>query len=214
MNNKFKLKLSDDFIQQLFDDFKDGFANAYFNEISIKIDSLVDKISLGTECELKASVYKAGEIIEAKLNWSSDKEDIASIVDNKLISHNIGKATVTVTLDNDDRIMNSFIIEVVDTPIDDIYEIIIYPNNLTVLQGTSKQFTVSLYRNGVKQDNVINMRNITDESISLNYEITDVDNNAFNVLNKHMCLEHPVKIECSCEDIISKTFEIELGGLY
>lgn len=198
----------------LFDDLKDGFANAYFNEIHIKIDDLINKISPGAECELTASVYKAGDIIEADLNWSSDKEDIVSVVDNKLIANKIGKATITATLDNDDRITDSFVVEVTDDDIEDKYEIIISPDNLTVLQETSKQFSVALYKNGVKQNNKITIRNMTDKSMSLNYEITGGEDNTFTVENKRMCLDYPVIVECSCDNIIVETFEIELGGLY
>lgn len=197
----------------LFDDLKDGFANAYFNEISVNIDRSVDKLALDTECELTALVQKADKTIEAELIWSSSNEDVISIVDNKLITKKVGTAIITATLETDDRIKDSISIEVVEDVVDDVYELDITPDTMFVLQRTTKQFNVSLYKNGVKQEKDIVIRNVTTDVPTEYYEITGGLDNTFTIENKKMFLDFPILVECSCDEI-TQVFEITLRGLY
>lgn len=200
-------------VNPLFDDLEDGFANAYFNEITIDIDGSFDKLSINTECELNALVYKANKQIDANIVWTSEDENIISVVDNKLLAKQIGSTIIKASLENDDRIFSQIEISVVDNIIDDVYEIILEPGDTDVLQNTQKQYFVSLYKNGIKQDTNIVIRNVTEEVPTKNYEIIGGQDNTFTIINKKMYLDYPLLVECSCEEA-SKTFEFTLRGLY
>lgn len=197
----------------LFDDFKDGFANAYFNDITIQINNPIESLNVGDEVELMASVFKGQNEIETSVLWESSEPDIIDITNNIATAKSLGSATITAYLEDNQNITSSFIIDVVEEVLPKTYEIVINPNTLYVLQDTSKTFAVNLYENGVLQQQPIVIRNVTVDVPDEKYEIIGGKDNTFTVVNKEMYMDAPLLIECSYQDTV-KVFKIYLRGLY
>ena len=200
-------------VNPLFDDFENGFADAYLNEVRINIDNDINKINVGDKIKLQASVFKGEmEINFEDIEWTSSDEEIISIEDGYAIGIGVGKASIIASI-FDATITSKTEIEVTDDEVEDYYEIIINPDINYVLQDESQIFEVYLYKNGNKQDNIFDFSDISEGVPVNNYELIDVNNNSFTLKNNKMFMKNPVVIRCSC-DYGSIDFEIMLRGVY
>ena len=200
-------------INPLFDDLENGFADAYLNEVTIKINNLSSSLSVGESDVLEASVYKGNkEIADVDIIWSISDDNVLDINDNIITAKSIGSATITASI-KDTSITSSVSIDVSDTPIVDEYELIINPNINYVLQNTSQQFSVYLYKNGIKQDDAISFSDISSGIPVGKYTIVVDDDNSFTLYNNGMYMNNPVVIKCVSGATI-KEFNIMLRGLY
>ena len=111
------------------------------------------------------------------------------------------------------RIFDKITINVINEEVEDLYEIVINPETDYVLQGKNQQFSVFLYKNGIKQNNNITFMNITENIPIEKYSIVVDDGNHFTVHNFGMFMDSPIKIKCICDSLF-KEFEIKLRGLY
>src|SRR5574344_94640 len=69
-------------INPLFDDLENGFADAYLNEVTIKINNLSSSLSICESDVLEASVYKGSvEIADTDIVWSTSDDSILDIID-------------------------------------------------------------------------------------------------------------------------------------
>ena len=86
-------------LNPLFDDLENGFADAYLNEVTIKINNLSSSLSIGESDVLEASVYKGNiEITDADIIWSTSDNNILDIVDNVVTAKSVGSATITASI--------------------------------------------------------------------------------------------------------------------
>ena len=92
------------------------------------------------------------------------------------------------------------------------YDILVSPDINYVLEGEVITFNVNLYKNGIKQDDSIEIKDVSVDVPRNNYKLT-VNENTFTITNKKFYLLSPIKVQCSCGDII-KVFEFTLRGLY
>lgn len=200
-------------VNELFDDFENGFADAYLNEVKIVINNLSSSLSVGESDILEASVYKGQKLIpNAEIIWSVSDDSILEIIDNKLTAKAIGQAEVIATLKNTE-ITTKASINVVNTPVVDEFELIVEPNVGYVLQNKSQRFNVNLYKNGVKQNDIISFQDISVGIPTGKYRIEANQDNSFVLYNKGMYMAKPVIIRC-VSDKQTMDLKIMLRGLY
>lgn len=200
-------------INDVFDDLQSGFANAYFNEVSIKIEEPITQMNVGDKVQLIAHAYKSGEVIDANIVWSSDNPEVAEIVDGSYLQAKaLGSTNIKATLFDNEDISSTYTISVIDGVIESSYELVLNPSVGYVLEGENIQFAVYLYRDGEKIEEPIAFRNLS-EVPKDKYEIVIDDDNHFTVYNKGMYMLNPLKVECSAQGVV-ETFNIQLRGLY
>lgn len=200
-------------INPLFDDIENGFANAYLNEVTINIGDTINALNINESEVLEATAYKGSkELTEANIVWSTSDEAVVEIVDNIATAKALGDVVLTATIEGTD-ITSSVNISVVEEPTEDVYELIVDPNITYVLQNTSQQFSVNLYKNGIKQADEVTFTDLSTGIPSGKYVITGGDNNTFTLTNQGMYMGSPVIVRCSCGDY-SVELSIKLRGLY
>lgn len=200
-------------INPLFDDLESGFANAYLNEVTVQMLDVTDKLNIGESEVLEYAVYKANQIIsDVNVIFTSSNENILSIDNNVITANALGSVTVTARIEGT-NIESSVKIDITEEPIDDRYELLVEPNINYVLQNTSQQFSVYLYKNGVKQTDEVVFTDLTEGVPTGKYFITVNDVNNFTVTNKGMYMNNPVVIRCTCGDLVID-LKIMLRGLY
>ena len=183
------------------------------NEVTIKINNLSSSLSIGESDVLEASVYKGSvEIADTDIVWSTSDDSILDIIDGVVTAKSVGSATITASI-KDTSISSSVDINVSDTPIVDEYELIINPNINYVLQNTSQQFSVYLYKNGIKQNDTVSFLDISSNIPAGKYTIIVDDDNSFTLYNNGMYMNNPVVVKCVSGTTI-KEFNIMLRGLY
>lgn len=200
-------------INPLFDDIENGFANAYLNEVTINIGDTINALNINESEVLEATAYKGSkELTEANIVWSASDEAVVEIVDNIVTAKALGDVVLTATIEGTD-ITSSVNISVVEEPTEDVYELIVDPNITYVLQNKSQQFSVNLYKNGIKQADEVTFTDLSTGIPSGKYVITGGDNNTFTLTNQGMYMGSPVIVRCSCGDY-SVELSIKLRGLY
>lgn len=200
-------------INPLFDDIENGFANAYLNEVTINIGDTINALNINESEVLEAIAYKGSkELTEANIVWSTSDEDVVEIVDNIATAKALGDVVLTATIEGTD-ITSSINISVVEELTEDVYELIVEPNITYVLQNKSQQFSVNLYKNGIKQADEVTFTDLSTGIPSGKYVITGGDNNTFTLTNQGMYMGSPVIVRCSCGDY-SVELSIKLRGLY
>ena len=197
----------------LFDDFENGFADAYLNEVTIKIEDVVNSLNVDESAVLSAKVYKGTkEVANTNVLWKSSDDTIIEISDNIATAKQVGSATITAYIENT-TIQSSIDINVVEEPTEDVVELIAEPNIDYVLQNKSQQFVVYLYKNGIKQTDGVSF---ADMSVGIpvgKYTIVVDNNNAFTLFNKGMYMNAPVVVRCVCGET-TLDMKIKLRGLY
>lgn len=197
----------------LFDDFENGFADAYLNEVTIKIEDVVNSLNVDESAVLSAKVYKGTkEVANTNVLWKSSDDTIIEISDNIATAKQVGSATITAYIENT-TIQSSIDMNVVEEPTEDVIELIAEPNIDYVLQNKSQQFVVYLYKNGIKQ---IDSVSFADMSVGIpvgKYTIVVDNNNAFTLFNKGMYMDAPVVVRCVCGET-TLDMKIKLRGLY
>lgn len=200
-------------INPLFDDIENGFANAYLNEVTINIGDTINALNINESEVLEATAYKGSkELTEANIVWSTSDETVVEIVDNIATAKALGDVVLTATIEGTD-ITSSVNISVIEEPTEDVYELIVDPNITYVLQNKSQQFSVNLYKNGIKQADEVTFTDLSTGIPSGKYVITGGDNNTFTLTNQGMYMGSPVIVRCSCRDY-SVELSIKLRGLY
>ena len=200
-------------INPLFDDLENGFADAFLNEVTININSITSPLKVGENIVLNADVYKGmQQQFDVDIVWSTSNNDIVSITDGIATAHMVGEVEIKASI-NGTNISNSIMVNVVNAPIPDEYELIVEPNIDYVLQNTSQRFFVYLYKNGIKQDGEIVFQDISSGIPVGKYTIIVNDDNSFTLYNKGMYMGSPVVVRCTSNSI-SKDFNFILRGLY
>lgn len=201
-------------INPLFDDLENGFANAYLSEVSIKIKNENDlSINLEDRIKLEAIVTK-GNVIQpdVELEWNSSRSDIIDIEDGCAVPKSLGSSIIFAKIPNT-KIYSKIKINVVDSEIEDKYELIVEPDIDYVLQNNSKKFSVYLYKNGIIQDNDVVFMDMSKGIPNNKYYITVENSNEFILYNTGMYMDNPVIVKCVCGEY-EKEIKIKLRGLY
>lgn len=200
-------------VNPLYDDIENGFADAYLNEVTISIINASTQLNVGDSDVFETEVKRQSQVMDnVDIQWSSSNDTIVSVDNGVITAHALGEATITATI-VDTNIASSVLVSVIETAIDDIYELIVSPNIDYVLQNTSTTFHVYLYKNGVKQPDIVTFADLS-KNIPINkYTITSDTDNEFTITNYGMYMESPVIVKC-VSGAHELTLYIKLRGLY
>lgn len=200
-------------VNPLYDDIENGFADAYLNEVAISIINASTQLNVGDSDIFETEVKRQSQVMDnVDIQWSSSNDTIVSVDNGVITAHALGEATITATI-VDTNIASSVLVSVIETAIDDIYELIVSPNIDYVLQNTSTTFHVDLYKNGVKQPDIVTFADLS-KNIPVNkYTITSDTDNEFTITNYGMYMESPVIVKC-VSGAHELTLYIKLRGLY
>lgn len=200
-------------VNPLYDDIENGFADAYLNEVTISIINASTQLNVGDSDVFETEVKRQSQVMDnVDIQWSSSNDTIVSVDNGVITAHALGEATITATI-VDTNIAYSVLVSVIETAIDDIYELIVSPNIDYVLQNTSTTFHVDLYKNGVKQPDIVTFADLS-KNIPINkYTITSDTDNEFTITNYGMYMESPVIVKC-VSGAHELTLYIKLRGLY
>ena len=194
------------------DDIVNGFANAERFEYSIDISENSSFLEEGTTQNLNATVYRGKDIVDKPVIWKSLDEDIISIEGNKISALKSGQAEVKVFMKDNTNVCGSILVTVLSSSVEEKYDILISPDIDYILEGEILSISASLYKNGIKQNDDIE---IVDVSIGVprdRYKLIAGHNN-FTIQNIKKYLEKPIVIKCSHNKVV-KTFTFNLRGLY
>lgn len=195
------------------DDIINGFANTERFEYSIDISENNAFYDIGVESEFNAVIYKGKDIVDEEIIWKTSNDDIISIDGNKFKTLEAGTAEIYAIMAKNKNIYGSMTITVLESgSAETKYDILVSPDINYVLEGEVITFNVNLYKNGIKQDDSIEIKDVSVDVPRNNYKLT-VNENTFTITNKKFYLLSPIKVQCSCGDII-KVFEFTLRGLY
>lgn len=200
-------------VNPLFDDFENGFADAYLNEVTVKIENTISSFNVGENIILDAKAYRGTkEISNAKILWKSSDDSIVEIEGNVAIAKQIGGSIIKAYIE-DTTIESSIEVNVVEEPTKDILELIVEPNVDYVLQNKSQQFVVYLYENGVKQLDHVSFADMSTNIPVGKYTIKVNDEHSFTLSNNGMYMNAPVIVKCMCRENTLE-LKIKLRGLY
>lgn len=199
---------------EVLDDLENGFTNAYSNQFSIVVEPEIITYQLGTTTQLKANVYKNKNVIDSKVNWSSDNTDVISIDDSgNLKAISVGSANVMASLEKNTKVYTTLSITIEDINTADNFVVQISPNITYLLQESNQIFEVYLYNKGIKLTDTISIKDVSIGVPRQSYDFKVIDGNHFSVTNKEMFMEKPVIVRCDSSNYNNK-IEIELRGLW
>lgn len=200
-------------INPLFDDLENGFANAYLNEVTIALNNVEPKMNIGDKDVVSAIVKRGNTILDnINIEWLSSDNDVVSVSDGVITANALGDAVITATI-SDTNISTTAQVSVVEEEVDDVYELLVSPDKDYVLQGVSETFVVDLYKNGVKQPDVVTFADLSMGIPVGKYTITSDVQNTFTLTNKGMYMGAPVIVRC-VSGSHELTLYIRLRGLY
>ena len=200
-------------INPLFDDLENGFANAYLNEVTIALNDVEPRMNIGDKDVVSAIVKRGNTILDnINIEWLSSDNDVVSVSDGVITANALGDAVITATI-SDTNISTTAQVSVVEEEVDDVYELLVSPDKDYVLQGVSETFVVDLYKNGVKQPDVVTFADLSTGIPVGKYTITSDVQNTFTLTNKGMYMGVPVIVRC-VSGSHELTLYIKLRGLY
>lgn len=200
-------------INPLFDDLENGFANAYLNEVTIALNNVEPRMNIGDKDVVSAIVKRGNTILDnVNIEWLSSDNDVVSVSDGVITANALGDAVITATI-SDTNISTTAQVSVVEEEVDDVYELLVSPDKDYVLQGVSETFVVDLYKNGVKQPDVVTFADLSTGIPVGKYTITSDVQNTFTLTNKGMYMGAPVIVRC-VSGSHELTLYIKLRGLY
>ena len=195
------------------DDIINGFADAERFEYSIDISENNSFYDIGTKIKLNSTVYRGKDVVEKNIIWKSSDEEVISIEGDELEALGAGTAKVYAIMAENEHIYGSMTITVLEEGSAEVnYDILISPDIDYVLQGEITTINVNLYKNGIRQNDFVDIKDITLDVPRDNYKLI-AGENYFTIENKNLYLINPIKVQCSCRDVV-KVFEFMLRGLY
>ncbi len=118
------------------------------------------------------------------------------------------KAIICGSIKGNENLVAKVEIDIVEE-INDIYELVITPEFNTLKVGKSKEFSVDLYKNGVKQDEIVDYNT---SRLSSDYFKLTRDNNVFTLFALQISTT-PLNIVFSAMNV-EKTIEVTFTSLF
>lgn len=161
-------------MEQEEDDLVKDIANKTEYNYSITIDPPISKQVTGFKGQLSATVRLNGKVVDRAIVWEGNDFIIIDSEGNYTLSEMRGKtATIKAYIRGNPDLYDTVDIQIVSA-IENNYSIVVYPELKEVRSKIPVTFEVSLYNNGVKQDDVVEFK--TDGSNVGNYTLTREDN--------------------------------------
>jgi len=208
-----KLTLSTYQKNMAMDDLVNGYASYTDNVYTISLNNQSISGSIGDTYQLSAIVYDSGVVVPRTVVWSSNDVLIATVSSSGLLTLvDTGSATITASLDGDVTVYDDCSVSVDGTPISE-YDVVISPTQNYILEGDTQIYDVTLELNGATQVDTFTFTDISDDSISSNYNFDVVDGNSFSIDNIEKSPTQKVVIRAT-SGIHTKDISIDLSGAW
>lgn len=190
------------------DDLVNNIANRYLYNYAISLNAVQSQIK-GFIGKVIPTVTLNGEIVKREVQYSSN-ENVTVENDGTftLIGEVGSKAIICGSIKGNENLVAKVEIDIVEE-INDIYELVITPEFNTLKVGKSKEFSVDLYKNGVKQDEIVDY-NVS--RLSSDYFKLTRNNNVFTLFALQISTT-PLNIVFSAMNV-EKTIEVTFTSLF
>lgn len=159
------------------DDIINNIANKGEYDYQIIINNAPKQQTHDFSGQLVASAYRNGELIDVDMVWNAN--EFATVDEQGVfsLSGDIGDiAIITATIANNQAVTASVSIAIVDSVVD-YYDIVMTPNITEIRQKQKISFILTLYKNGVATNDVVNATVVTGgQHVSL---IKDIAENSY-----------------------------------
>ena len=163
----------------------------------------------GFKGQLSATVRLNGKVVDRTIVWEGNDFITIDSEGNYTLSEMRGKtATIKAYIKGNPNLYDTVNIQIVSA-IENNYNIVVYPEIKEVRSKIPVTFEVSLYNNGVKQDDIVEFK--TDNSNVGNYTLTREDN--VFTLSTLVPSTTPLGITFSVGDV-SKTLDVLLKPFF
>lgn len=180
--NVLTLDLTADFVNDVLDDVVNGYADANTNVYTITLNQSTAEGSVGDTIQLIASVTYNEDTVSRTITWASSDSDIATVDTNGLVTL-ISNGTCSISANIElNPVSDSCAITVTPTPAIN-YDVYVTPDTNYVLEGTSREYTVYLYEDGVQQADAFTITCNGNTVPSTSYTFTQTDGNHFTISN-------------------------------
>lgn len=196
-------------MEQEEDDLVKDIANRTEYNYTITIDPPISKQVAGFKGQLSATVRLNGQIVDRTIVWEGNSFITIDSEGNYTLSEMRGKtATIKAYIKGNPDLYDTVDIQIVSA-VENNYSIVVYPELKEVRSKIPVTFEVSLYNNGVKQDDIVDYK--TDGSNAVNYTLTREDN--IFTLSTLLPSTTPLKITFFVGDT-SKTLDVLLKPFF
>lgn len=196
-------------MEQEEDDLVKDIANRTEYNYTITIDPPISKQVAGFKGQLSATVRLNGQIVDRTIVWEGNSFITIDSEGNYTLSEMRGKtATIKAYIKGNPDLYDTVDIQIVSA-VENNYSIVVYPELKEVRSKIPVTFEVSLYNNGIKQDNIVDYQ--TDGSNVGNYTLIREDN--IFTLSTLLPSTTPLKITFFVGDT-SKTLDVLLKPFF
>ena len=196
-------------MEQEEDDLVKDIANRTEYNYTITIDPPISKQVAGFKGQLSATVRLNGQIVDRTIVWEGNSFITIDSEGNYTLSEMRGKtATIKAYIKGNPDLYDTVDIQIVSA-VENNYSIVVYPELKEVRSKIPVTFEVSLYNNGVKQDDIVDYK--TDGSNAVNYTLAREDN--IFTLSTLLPSTTPLKITFFVGDT-SKTLDVLLKPFF
>lgn len=190
------------------DDLVNNIANRYLYNYAISLNAVQSQIK-GFVGKVIPTVTLNSEIVKREVQYSSNENVVVENDGTFTLIGEVGsKAIIWGNIKGNDTLVSKVEIDIVEE-INDVYELLITPEFNTLKVGKSKEFSVDLYKNGMKQDEMVDYNT---SRLSNDYFKLTRDNNVFT-LSALQISTTPLSIVFSAMNV-EKTTEVTFTSLF
>lgn len=178
------------------DDLINGIADVNQNSYVLEVSPSSLKLNVGEQIKLTYSIlhnerYELGEV-----DWISSSNSILEVIDGIVNPKQLGIATITVKLKNNENVYTEIPVEVVVEP-NINWEIRVLPKDNFVLETTTKVFETDLYINNSLSSNPFTYTVLVGGVPINNYVFTVTGSNNFSITNNKKYLDEYLVIRAT-----------------
>jgi hypothetical protein len=177
------------------DDLINGICDVYQNEYVLEVNPSSLTLNVGEQINLSYSLLHNGRYESAEVIWSSSNPLIAEIIDGLVNPKQLGFATITVSLKNNESVFVEIPVNIVGEP-NINWEIRVSPKDNFVLESTTKIFETRLYLNNSLSSSSFTYSIVSGGVPSANYVFTSLTGNTFSIENIEKYLSEYLVVRC------------------
>ena len=192
------------------DDLVNGICDIYQNSYSIEVTPSNLSLNVGEQVNLSYSIIHNGKYELGDVVWSTSNSSIVEVVGGLVNPKQLGIATITVALKNNENVYKEIPISVVNIP-NVNWEIRVSPKDNFVLETTTKVFDTRLYLNNILSSSAFTYSIVSGSVPTANYVFSVLSGNTFSIQNIEKYLNSYLTIRCTCGSY-QKDIQILLKG--
>lgn len=208
-----RLSLAVDYTNVNEDDLVNGIANFYSNEYVLTLSETSISGGATQQVQLYATVTLNEDTVSRTVTWESSNVAIATVSSTGLVTFvSDGSCTITCSLANNSTIYDTASVTVNASP-SDTYQVIVSPDKNYILEGSTQEWEVYLYKNGVVQSDVFTFTLDPQTVPSENYTYLVTGDNSFSIKNVEKYLLDNLVVEC-VSGSYNKSISVFLRGAW